>query len=279
MPSDSAVRRILVAVDFDATAESALSHACAWAKHFGAVLTVLHISAADSKDGSESQQATGALRALTERAVAEGLPQPELLVKMGRADQVIANTAVSLDADLIVLGSHRRSPAARWLLGSVASAVLRLADRPVLLVKTPGTFFAGGTVVAAVDLSEASDAVVRHAARLAADSGASLALVYALPIGDHQSPGHVVMKETATHDLQQLRDRCVTTEVETTLHVAMRMAHPAKMIAHYAEEQRAHLLVVGGHGASNRGVIGNVTQAVLHDTDLPVLVVNRHETS
>jgi nucleotide-binding universal stress UspA family protein len=279
MRSDSEVRRILVAIDFDATAESALSHAWAWTRHFGAMLTVLHISAEDSTDGSESQETIEALRALAERAASGGLTQPELLVKTGQAAQTIANTAVSMNADLIVLGSHRRAPAARWLLGSVTSAVLRLADRPVLLVKTPGTFFAGGTVVAAVDLSEASDAVVRQAARLAADSGAPLGLVYALPIGDHQSPGHVVMKETATHDLQQLRDRCVTTEVETRLHVAMRMAHPAKVIAHYAEEQRAQLLVVGGHGASNRGVIGNVTQAVLHDTDLPVLVVNQHETS
>ena len=59
----------------------------------------------------------------------------------------------------------------------------------------------------------------------------------------------------------------------------MRMGSPGKMIAHYAEDQRASLLVVGGHGTSGwtRGLLGNVTQQVLHETNLPVLVVRQSE--
>lgn len=272
-------RRILVAIDFDATAESALSHAYAWARHFGATLTVLHVNAKESPDRSEPQQATRALRALTEQAVSEGLPQPELLVKLGPAARAIADTAAAMGADLVVMGSHGRGQVGRWVLGSVAAEVLQHTDLPVLLVKAPGDFIAHGILVAAVDLSEASEAVVHHAAQLAADCGASLCLLHALPIGDHPSAGHLVMRATATQELRRLQERYAPPPVKTTLQVEMRMDAPGKMIARYAEDQRASLLVVGGHGTSGwtRGLLGNVTQRVLHETNLPVLVVRQIE--
>jgi nucleotide-binding universal stress UspA family protein len=271
-------QRILVAVDFDATAESALSHGYAWARHFGAALTVLHVSARDSTDRAETQQATGELKALTETD-SGGVPQPALLVKRGPAARAIADAAAAMGADLVVMGSHGRGAVGRWVLGTVAAAVLQHTDRPVLLVKAPGDFMTRGTVVAAVDLSEASEAVVRHAAQLAAECGASLYLLHALPIGDHQSPGHQVMQRAATHQLRRLQEQYAPPPVKTSLQVAMRGGAPGTMIARYAEDQRASLLVVGGHGTSGwtRGLLGNVTQRVIHETSLPVLVVRQNE--
>lgn len=51
----------------------------------------------------------------------------DLLVEVGRREAV----------DQIVLGSHGRRGLERFFLGSVAERVLRLADRTVLIVKTP----------------------------------------------------------------------------------------------------------------------------------------------
>lgn len=45
--------------------------------------------------------------------------------------------ASELDADLLVVGSHGRHGVARWLLGSVAEAVVRQAPCPVLVVPPP----------------------------------------------------------------------------------------------------------------------------------------------
>jgi len=46
----------------------------------------------------------------------------------------ITRLASELDADVIVVGSHGRHGLARWLLGSVAEAVVRQASCPVLVV-------------------------------------------------------------------------------------------------------------------------------------------------
>ena len=52
------------------------------------------------------------------------------------ADALCARAA-ALDADMIVLGSHRKGTLARVLLGSVENAVLAKSGRAVLLVPPP----------------------------------------------------------------------------------------------------------------------------------------------
>ena len=49
--------------------------------------------------------------------------------------QEIAQIAADLEADLVVVGSHGRRGIARWLLGSVAETVVRLAPCPVFVVR------------------------------------------------------------------------------------------------------------------------------------------------
>jgi nucleotide-binding universal stress UspA family protein len=49
--------------------------------------------------------------------------------------QEIAQIAADLEADLVVVGTHGRRGISRWLLGSVAEAVVRLAPCPVFVVR------------------------------------------------------------------------------------------------------------------------------------------------
>ncbi len=58
-------------------------------------------------------------------------------VRLGDPGQVIADRAVELGADLIVIPSHGRTGFTRFLLGSVAERVVRLAHCPVLVTKIP----------------------------------------------------------------------------------------------------------------------------------------------
>ena len=53
----------------------------------------------------------------------------------GRPADVVVETARDGQYDLIVVGSHGRTGIQRVLLGSVAEAVVRWADRPVLVVR------------------------------------------------------------------------------------------------------------------------------------------------
>lgn len=50
--------------------------------------------------------------------------------------EAICQEAKAFDADIIVMTSHGHSGLARLFLGSVAERVLRLADRPVLIVRS-----------------------------------------------------------------------------------------------------------------------------------------------
>ncbi|CAM2175915.1 Universal stress protein [Burkholderia latens] len=48
---------------------------------------------------------------------------------------VLARAAAECDADLIVMGTHGRRGVRRALLGSVAESLVRIAGRPVLVVR------------------------------------------------------------------------------------------------------------------------------------------------
>lgn len=51
------------------------------------------------------------------------------------AERAILQTASSIDADMIVCGTHGRRGLARWTMGSIAEAVVRKATCPVLVVR------------------------------------------------------------------------------------------------------------------------------------------------
>jgi nucleotide-binding universal stress UspA family protein len=56
-------------------------------------------------------------------------------IHVGQPAQVIAHQAQELQVDLVLMGSHGRGAVSGALLGSVATKVLHLCERPVLLVK------------------------------------------------------------------------------------------------------------------------------------------------
>jgi nucleotide-binding universal stress UspA family protein len=55
------------------------------------------------------------------------------------AAQEIADLAMEVEADLIVVGTHSRRGMSRWVLGSVAEGVVRRAECPVLVVRDKAT--------------------------------------------------------------------------------------------------------------------------------------------
>jgi nucleotide-binding universal stress UspA family protein len=56
-------------------------------------------------------------------------------IVQGEIAETIARLARELDCDQIIMGTRGRSALGGFLLGSVATKVLHLADRPVTLVK------------------------------------------------------------------------------------------------------------------------------------------------
>lgn len=142
-------KTILVATDFSAASEAALDQAVLLAAKLEAKIYLLHayvLPIVGLPDGVLVPSAADATRIITSAqtdlasAVAKrkgsGIEIHPLLVQADARGAVLT-TAVDLDADLIVMGTHGRKGIARALIGSVAEAVVRAAPVPVLTVHAP----------------------------------------------------------------------------------------------------------------------------------------------
>lgn len=144
------------------------------------------------------------------------------------------------------------------------------------------------TVVAATDLSKASELVVEQAALLAKRWDADLVLLHvfndgfwASIIAIHETEhwvgaDHVLI---ARNRLSQ-QARAIEERHGVRVHGETRTGSAATEIATFCREQNAQLLVVGEHGNDWIGdtVLGGTTQKVLEHIAMPVLLV-RHPAS
>ena len=142
------VRRILVPIDFSENAASVLDWAAHLAKEHGSRILLLHVYHLPV----EFQQLEGAylppdfwstvkneaeqqLGRFAEDLRGRGL-EVEALVREGYPATVIVEEAESLEADLVVIGTHGLSGLKHMLLGSIAERVVQKAPCPVLTVKS-----------------------------------------------------------------------------------------------------------------------------------------------
>jgi len=140
------MKRLLIATDGSDCAGEALEHGLAIAEELGAAATVLYVRQPPSPSlGEPYYQDVLTEEARRERSVLADARRHagfydirvEYEVLEGDAVEKIVNLARSRDADLIVLGSRGLGSISSQTLGSVSTAVVHQADRPVLVTKTP----------------------------------------------------------------------------------------------------------------------------------------------
>ena len=149
--------RIVVPLDMSELAELALPHASTVAQATGTTIHLIHVVDITpltqlSMVGLEIEQA--AVLAALEGVEAEAAAADEYLESIRQhlaARGVAATTAVVtgmvvselLNAiapdDLVAMTTHGRTGLERWLMGSVAEAVIRRSSAPVLLVRATST--------------------------------------------------------------------------------------------------------------------------------------------
>ena len=148
-PAALRLQQILVPLDFSDCSHRALQCAVALAKPFHGGLILLYV--AENKPAgcelgashlpaleSDLRRLGGKeLAKLQKRAVPPGL-RCRALIRTGRADTEITDTAKSLHADLIVMATHSCHSQAGHL-GSTTERVARAAPCPVLLVPVAET--------------------------------------------------------------------------------------------------------------------------------------------
>lgn len=144
------IHRILVPLDGSHLAERALPEAIELAKankseiwllqsvefpeYWGEEYAGMH--ALPSMISTEEQETAAReyLRQSAEQLAQQGI-SAQIVVTTGHAASAISDVVADNDIDLIVMCTHGRSGLSRWVFGSVAEKVVRLAECPVLLIR------------------------------------------------------------------------------------------------------------------------------------------------
>jgi nucleotide-binding universal stress UspA family protein len=137
---------ILVAIDMSHDAEHVIASAIDLARRTpGAELHVVH--AVDPRTAIRAEASGVQPYELIVAAHSEFLDERARLARESTdvtvvghlvedgAQRAILQTAASIDADMIVVGTHGRRGLARWTMGSIAELVVRKATCPVLVIR------------------------------------------------------------------------------------------------------------------------------------------------
>ncbi|MBT9584205.1 universal stress protein [bacterium] len=192
---------------------------------------------------------------------------------LGPARDEIYHTAVRQKCDLIIMASRAREGPARWLLGSVAEAVLRQSPCPVLLLRPPaGQSSLFQHILVPIDGSEASLAVLHKVQPYLAPGGK----VTLLQSSDLSLYPYVfdVKSETVQEYLNQLEADLRKIEVEgLTLEVTVLDGDPIDAILTWSQENDCDLIAMSTHGRTGfrRFWLGSVTEKVARHSHCPVL--------
>lgn len=146
-------RVVLACLDLSENTEQVLWHALMLAQRPETKLHVIVVGAAHgdtvrldlgNKLGDFSAKAAAAyvqvrIAGEAKRLVGEGNDHlyagTEVHIAAGDPIKEIVKLAAALDADVIVIGTHGRTGAGRWVLGSIAEGVARTAGCPVVVTR------------------------------------------------------------------------------------------------------------------------------------------------
>jgi nucleotide-binding universal stress UspA family protein len=285
---------ILVPTDGSDGSERAIRHALGVASFFDAAVRVLYVvdvrlvelfPADRRRDVLRESDSEGSAvpESVVERAEREGIDAAGE-VRDGVPSEVIAAYAEEVDADLVAMGAHRRSPPADRRLGSTAERVVERSPCPVLTVRqadveeTTSGFNQFDDLLVPVDGSDAAERAADHAVELAGAYGAGVHFVYVVDTatyGSGDAPRSVVgpLTEAGRGLVDELAAAAEDRSISATADVVKGIAH--ERILEYADGVDTDLVVMGTRGQTAGGdsFLGSTTDRVLRQSVRPVLTL------
>jgi nucleotide-binding universal stress UspA family protein len=272
---------IVVGVDLSPECEVALAQAESLAHRSGARMVLVHAigvteeglgmyELADRSNEAWKRylekllaDARRRLRDLAAHSRARGLTVEHHLGS-GFADDVLVEQARTRGADMLVVGTHGRTGVDRFMLGSVAERVTRLAGCPVLVAKRATAPEPPRRLLVASDFSHASKHALSLAIQLAAP-GATIELVHVLQ-SSYLGPDELA------DDVRARIEQRASTLLESyrrpgiSLSLALPEGEPSRTILSHLEEGSFDLLAMGSHGhrGLRRALLGSVERVVRH---------------
>jgi nucleotide-binding universal stress UspA family protein len=295
-------RKVLLPVDGSSFGEHALPCAVLAARRDGAelILALVHVQRVPATtdmvlrdelqrwEAEYTEQEARYLNELAARVQQEYDGPVTALLLSGEVAPTLEREVRQRAVDLVVMTTHGRAGMERAWLGSVADAVVRHVDVPVLLVRpadTPPPPADGFRhAVVALDGSERAERALGPALALCgAGCRVTLLRVAAAPAAitspflphaarmtrDQQERRRAAAEEYLAGQLRLLGDEGAA--VSTAVVVDY---HPARAILDYAAAHGADLIAVGTHGRGpvSRLVLGSVSDKVVRAAAVPVLV-------
>lgn len=270
------MKLILVATDLSERSDRALERAFALAEQTGAALKLLHVTDGDLPEEIAKIHQHEALQRLTTLTAAR--PQIETRIEAAIDDPMsyIHTVAEAQDADLIVLGAHRRRPLTDMFFSTTMERLVRASRRPVLLV-SQATAGAYRRPLCGIDLSPASAAAARMAAHLAPE--AEIASFFAYHVPFHSMAGGELEQRLAPFLAEAKAELDAWTK---TADLPERFQKPEPVMAGVRQAldramavNKPDLLAVGAHGRSSLSLnlLGSFTQELLREPLCDTLVV------
>jgi nucleotide-binding universal stress UspA family protein len=202
----------------------------------------------------------------------------------------LLDTAHRLEADVLACGTRGRGAFARAVLGSTSSSLLHNSDVPLLVVPDGGGAL-DGPVVAAYDGSDGAKRAIHAVGRLL--SGHATVVVHAWePAFRHSRTARALsgpndeiraivalLHETGADGATATTDDGVAIARAAGLDaVGDKVEAPDgawRAVAAAAHTHGAALIAVGtrGHGAARSALLGSVSSGLVHNAELPILVV------
>lgn len=279
--------RILAATDFSTRSNRALRQAGLLAGPNHAQLTIVHVVDDDQPEELVRLEKREAENLLKEQM--GSMPelkdvQTRLMVVEGDPFDGILKAAVEVNADLIVMGSHRKQMLLDIFTGTTIERVIRRGSLPVLMVNFEAQR-RYENVVAPIDMSDASANALRVALAtgLISDKGATLlhaflatakGKMFVAGIEQGSVDNYVVAeREEAMAEVAAFLVANDLNRMRWSLRVEE--GGPMEIISRAVSEMRPDLLVMGTHGRSvlAKALIGSVTDEVLRTLNVDILAV------
>lgn len=274
------MKNILVPTDFSECAKHAAEVAAGLCRKAGAKLHLMHIinmptyvSATSTETFHDIAEGLFIMKhvknkflALRRLDIFDGV-EVEELVEFNSVYESIAERAVKIDAEMIIMGTHGTSGSKEFLVGSNAERVIRSSKIPVMTIKKRHKKLTVKDIVFASNFYEESYAVFGDIVKIAQLLKARIHLLKVI------TPGHF---EAQRYSLKLMEDFVAETKLE--LDHTINIYNDTKIengIHHFAEDIDADMIAMETHGRTGiqHMLWGSITENVANHSSMPILSV------
>jgi len=291
--------KILLAIDSSSPSQSVIQQAATLPWPLGTRFCVLSIVdmgtweglpalIEDAKSGAQ-RGVDAALATLTQSGL-----EASGEIQLGVPKKAIPEFARQWGADLVMVGSHGQNQMIRFLLGSVALAVVRSSPCSVEIVRTPPTSRAvPRQVLLATDGSDCSIGAAHAVAAEIWPQGSVFKLLSvqeSLIVGNEMEAAHpnslieeliATAQDRARSAVEQAKDILQRAGLTVDDASSVLPGEPRSVILDKAKKWGADLIVLGSHGRRglDRLLVGSVSEAVAVHASCSVRVVRARQHS